>query len=134
MTGRYVVVAVSGLLYAMVPSPIFVFIMSSCFFVSQINSPWQFGHFAFCFFKKFSSSFTGTFLLYCSSMSLSILKFALHFEQRIILSEKLSKCPEAFHTISGMTVGHSTSQISCFVNVFLIAFSILFFNFFPKGP
>ena len=69
-----------------------------------------------------------------SSISLSALKVASHFLHLIILSSKVSKCPEAFQTLSGRIVGPSNSRNSFALKNFLTEFSTLFFKSFPNGP
>ena len=69
-----------------------------------------------------------------SSINLSALKIALHFVHLIILSAKVSKWPDACHTISGRTVGPSNSLNPFALKTFLTLFSTLFFNNLPIGP
>jgi len=129
-------VAVSGLKLESFPATL-VFIIKLCFFIKFSKFPLQLGHFisfslinSNIFLSEKLSAGTSNF----SSINLSALKIALHFVHLIILSAKVSKWPDACHTISGRTVGPSNSLNPFALKTFLTLFSTLFFNNLPIGP
>jgi len=69
-----------------------------------------------------------------SSMILSALKIALHFEHSIVRSLNVLRWPDASQTESGIMVGPSISLSPLELKIFLTEFSTLFFRSLPSGP